>query len=108
MARANEAQRVTRVNQALDWLQAGLSPSEAARQLASTTGVSFRQACRYVEEAQRLKAPLAFAGTKVVFTVKLPEELVDRLHRYSESTVQTLSQIVSQAIAAWLRRGGRG
>lgn len=108
MARANEAQRVTRVNQAFDWLHRGLSPPEAARQLASTTGISFRQAYRYVEEAQKLKAPLAFAGSKVVFTIKLPQELVDRLHRYSDSTAQTLSQIVSQAIAAWLRRGGRG
>ena len=108
MARADEAQRVARVNQAFDWLREGLSPPEVARQLALRFGVSFRQACRYMEEAQGLKGPLAFAGVKVVFTVKLPQELVDRLHRYSESTAQTLSQIVSQALAAWLQRGGRG
>jgi len=108
VARAHEAQWVSRVNQAFDWLHAGLSPSEVARQLASSTEISFRQAYRYVEEAQRLKAPLTFAGAKVVFTVKLPKELVDQLHRYAEATAQTLSHIVSQAVAAWLRRGGRG
>jgi hypothetical protein len=108
MARASEAQRIRRLNLAFDWLQHGLSPPEATQRLASTAGISHRQAYRYVEEAQTLKTPLPEADAKVVFTVKLPQTLVDRLHRYAETTGQTLSQIVSQALGALFRRGGRG
>ena len=108
MPRASEAQRTTRLNLAFDWLRQGLSPPEVTERLTGETGLSPRQAYRYVEEAQRLAAPLPAADTKIVFTVKLPQALVDRLHRYAQSTGQTLSQIVSQALWALFRRGGRG
>ena len=108
MPRADDAQRVKRLNLAFGWLQHGLSPPDVTQRLTAATGISPRQAYRYVEEAQQLKAPLQAVDAKVVFTVKLPQALVDRLHRYAESTEQTLSQIVSQALWALFRRGGRG
>ena len=108
MPRASEAQRITRLNLAFDWLRQGLSPPEVTERLTAEAGISPRQACRYVEEAQRLASPLPAADAKIVFTVKLPGALVDRLHQYAESTGQTLSRIVSQALWALFRRGGRG
>lgn len=108
MPRASEAQRITRLNLAFDWLRQGLSPPQVTERLTGEAGISHRQAYRYVEEAQRLATPLPAADAKIVFTVKLPQALVDRLHRYAESTGQTLSQIVSQALWALFRRGGRG
>ena len=107
-ARASEAQRITRLNSAFAWLRGGLSAPEVTKRLVVEAHISHRQACRYVEEAQELDAPLAAVGTKIVFTVKLPQALVERLHRYAESTGQTLSQIVSQALWALFGRGGRG
>jgi hypothetical protein len=108
MPRADEVHRVERINLAFGWLQRGLPPIEVIQRLTAASGISHRQAYRYVERAQQLKAPLAAVDAKVVFTVKLPQTLVDRLHRYAESTEQTLSHIVSQALWAVLRRGGRG
>jgi len=108
MPRADEAQRVKRLNLAFGWLRRGLSPPEATQRLTAATGISPRQAYRYVEEARQLDAPLKPVDAKVVFTVKLPQTLVDRLHRYADSKGQTLSQIVSQALWALFRRGGRG
>jgi hypothetical protein len=108
MPRADQAERVERLNLAFDWLRHGLSLAEAAQRLTAATGISHRQAYRYVEQAQKLNAPLTAVEAKVVFTVKLPQALIDRLHRYAESTGQTLSQIVSQALWALFRRGGRG
>jgi len=108
MPRASEAQRITRLNSAFEGLRQGLSPPEVTAKLTTEAGISHRQAYRYVEEAQSLQAPLPAADTKIVFTVKLPQALVDRLHRYAESTGQTLSQIVSQALWSLFRRGGRG
>src|SRR5438128_524414 len=108
MPRASEAQRITRLNLAFGWLRQGLSPPEVTERLSGETGISPRQAYRYVEEAQRLDAPMAVVDTKVVFSVKLSQALVDRIHQYAELTGQTLSQIVSQALWALFRRGGRG
>jgi hypothetical protein len=108
MPRADEAQRVSRVNMAFRWLQAGLSPPEVTHRLSVETGISPRQAYRYVIEAQQVHAPLPPVDAKAVFTVKLSRGLIDRLHPYSEATGQTLSQIVSQALLAFFRRGGRG
>ena len=108
MPRADESQRVERVNLAFGWLRLGLSPPEVIQRLTAATGISPRQAYRYVEQAQELDKPLAAVDAKVVFTVKLPQTVVDRLHQYAESTGQTLSHIVSQALWALLRRGGRG
>ena len=105
MARADEAQRVTRLNLVFEWLQLGLSPPEVVQRLAVATA---SPQDKYVEEARRLAEPLAAVDTKIVFTVKLPRPLVERLHQYAESTGQTLSQIVSQALWALFRRGGHG
>ena len=108
MPRADEAQRVIRLNLAFEWLQLGLSPPEVVRRLTVATSISQRQAYRYVEEAQQLAAPLGAVDTKIVFTVKLPRSLVERLHQYAESTGETLGHIVSQALWMLFRRGGRG
>lgn len=77
------------------------------QRLTEATGISTRQAYRYVEEAQGLEAPLEPVEARVVFTVRLPETLVARLHQYV-ATGQTLSHIVSQALCALFRPGGRG
>ena len=108
MPRADETHRVERINLAFGWLQHGLPPAEVSQRLTGVAGISHRQAFRYVELAQQLKEPLAAVDAKVVFTVKLPQTLVDRLHQYAESTGQTLSQIVSKSLLALFRRGGRG
>ena len=105
MARADEAQRVTRLNLVFEWLQLGLSPPEVVQRLAVATA---SPQDKYVEEARRLAEPLAAVDTEIVFTIKLPRPLVERLHQYAESTGQTLSQIVSQALWALFRRGGHG
>jgi len=59
-----------------------------------------------VQEARGLKRLIPVGEAKVVFTVKLPRSLVDQLHRYAETTGETLSEMVSRALWAVLRRGG--
>lgn len=106
MPRATEPEHAKRLNLAFASLRQGLSASEAAERLVAATAISQRQALRYVEQARQLKAPVAAVEIKIVFTVKLPEALVERLHRYAETTGETLSEIVSRALWAVLRRGG--
>ena len=106
MPRATEPEHAKRLNLAFGWLRQGLSASEAAERLVAAAAISQRQALRYVEQARQLKSPVAAVDVKIVFTVKLPEALVARLHRYAETTGETLSEIVSRALWAMLRRGG--
>ncbi len=106
MPRATDPQRAERLNLALESLREGLSPAEAAQRVVTASGVSDRQAFRYVEQAQQLKRPVPVGEPKVSFTVKLSQSLVNKLHQYAESTGQTLSEIVSHALWGVLRRGG--
>ena len=71
MSRATDPQKAQRLNLALEWLRQGLSAAEAAQRLAATSGVSNRQAFRYIEQAQQLKRPVPVSDAKVSFTVKL-------------------------------------
>ncbi len=106
MARATDPEHAERLNLAYGWLRQGLSPSEVAARLAAAARISQRQAHRYVEQARQLKAPVPAVEAKVVFTVKLPQLLVERLHRYAEATGETLSEIVARALWVVVRRGG--
>jgi retron-type reverse transcriptase len=45
---------------------------------------------------------------KIPFTVKLSENLIQRLHQYAAATGLTLSEIVSRALITVLSRRGRG
>ena len=106
MPRATGPEHAKRLNLAFGWLRQGLSASEAAGRLVAAAAISPRQALRYVEQARQLTAPAPVVEAKVVFTVKLPQALVDRLHRYAKASGETLSEIVSRALWSVLRRGG--
>jgi predicted DNA-binding transcriptional regulator YafY len=108
MSRATRPQQIERLNLAWQLLQRLESPLAAVDELVRTCGLSKRQAYRYVEDAQQLRRPLPAADAKVAFTVKLSRALVARLRAYAASTGDTLSDIVSRAVVAVLRRrGGR-
>lgn len=106
MPRATGPEHAERLNLSFGWLRQGLSAAEAAERLSAAAQISLRQAHRYVEQARRLEAPVPRVEAKVVFTVKLPQLLVERLHRYAETTGKTLSEIVTRALWVVLRRGG--
>ena len=106
MPRATGPEHAKRLNLAFGLLRQGLSSADAAGRLGASAKISQRQAHRYVEQARQLKIPVLAVEPKVVFTVKLPQALVERLHRYAEARGETLSEIVSRALWAVLRRGG--
>ena len=109
MARASHAETAQRLNLARNLLRQSDSFAQAVHKLAGSCAVSPRQAYRYLHQAERLKAPLPAPTAKIPFTVKLPENLVKRLRRYVKRSRSTLSEVVSEAMNAWLDRGrGRG
>jgi DNA-binding transcriptional regulator LsrR (DeoR family) len=78
--RARADQSAHRVNEAARLLKSGLKVSEATKRLSRQHGISNRQARRYVEKAQKV-GTVEVPGPKLVFTVKLPEAIVQCLSR---------------------------
>lgn len=103
-SRAHAGQYARRVNRAMQLLDEGEAPADAARQLAHQYGLSVRQGWRYVRDAAARSEPLEVAERKVVFTVKLPESLVRRVRAAAASRGKTLGALVSEALEEWLRR----
>jgi predicted DNA-binding transcriptional regulator YafY len=106
MARASDARKAERLNQARTLLRTRVPLPEVAERLARDWSVTKRQAYRYLRYAQQLKQPVPVEEAKISFTVKLSRRLVARLRTYAASTGLTLSEIVSRAVQAVLHRGG--
>ncbi|MGH9185310.1 MAG: ribbon-helix-helix protein, CopG family [Acidimicrobiales bacterium] len=105
--RARADQVAKRVNTAVELLASGMVVSDATAALARRHRLSQRQARRYVERA-RDEGSMEVAGPKVVFTVKLPAALARRVRRAARATGQSISALVSQALAEFLERQDRG
>jgi predicted HicB family RNase H-like nuclease len=100
------AEHAERVNAAAELLAAGVPVAEAARGLAARFGVSPRQARRYAEQAARSgRVPVPEAS--VVFTVKLPASLADRVRERARDSGVTISALVARALTEFLSRGRR-
>lgn len=109
MPRASEIQKSERLNRARDLLLRVDQLCDAVEQLAQECSISPRQAYRYLEQAQRLKQPVAPGEAKLAFTVKLPQSLVRRVRTFATSKGLSISEVVSRALLALLPRGrGRG
>lgn len=105
--RARADQVAKRVNTAAELLAGGMVVADATSVLARRHRLSERQARRYVERA-RDEGVMEVAGPKIVFTVKLPAVLARRVRRAARATGQSISSLVSQALAEFLDRQDRG
>jgi hypothetical protein len=103
--RARADQYAQRVNAAAKLLAADLDAAEAVRRLARRYRLSERQAWRYVEQA-RDQGTHEVPRPKVVFTVKLPTDLVRHVRRQAKQREQTISALVAQALKEFLERLG--
>jgi uncharacterized protein YoaH (UPF0181 family) len=103
--RARADQYAQRVNAASKLLAEDMDSSEAVRLLARRYRLSERQAWRYVEQA-RDQGTLEVPRPKVVFTVKLPTDLVRYVRRQARQSEQTISALVAQALKEFLERLG--
>jgi hypothetical protein len=75
--------------------------------LSAQYGISKRQAYRYVKEAESAGRQIPVPDQKVAFTVKLSQNLTQSLRQYAQFKGQTLSEVVTQALEAFLYKGRR-
>jgi hypothetical protein len=107
MTRSSNPQRAKRINTAVLLMDKEKSTAKVAMALAVQYGISKRQAYRYVQEAEVIGKEIPVPDTKIAFTVKLSRNLVQTLRRHAMSTGQNLSDIVAQALDAFLQDGRR-
>lgn len=107
MARSPDSVRAERLNAAMAMLAKHESLAEAATALVGRYGMSKRQAYRYLHDAQYQQQPVPVPERKMAFTVKLSEGLIQELRSRARLSELTLSELVSQALEAFLHRERR-
>ena len=106
MSRASWAEKAERLNLARTVLHRHEHLPDAVEYLTRACSISRRQAYRYLQGAKKLKHAVPIGDVKVSFTVKLSQNLADKIRSYAASTGLTLSEVVSRALQALLNRGG--
>jgi hypothetical protein len=101
MIRSTRVQKAERLRAARRLLADPVGMAEAAMALSRTFGLSRRQAYRYLELA-RAGTPAPVAENSVTITLKMPESLARRLRVYATKRGITTSEVIRQAIAAFL------
>ena len=109
MPRATQGLKAKRLNHARELLQRFHHLPDAVSRMVRDSALSPRQAYRYLQQARHLKQPVPVSDPKVAFTVKLSRKLVRQVRTRAQEAGLSLSEFVSQALAAVLtRRRGRG
>jgi predicted DNA-binding transcriptional regulator YafY len=104
VARISQVRKAERLNYARQILRRTEDLPGAVARMAHECSISPRQAYRYLEEARHLTAPVPVTNEKIAFTVKLPRGLVTKVRAYARAKRLFLSELVSQALRAWLAR----
>lgn len=107
MSRASNSEHAQRINAAVELMKECNSMAKTALVLAERLGISRSQAYRYVRKAGAMGQEVPVPEPKVPFTIKLSQDLIQRLRQYAGSSGKTLSEIVAQALETFLQ-GIRG
>ena len=102
MIRSTRAQKAERLGAARRLLAGKLGMAEAAMALSRAYGLSRRQAYRYLELARAgAPTPLPVVNS-VTVTLKMPASLARSLRDHASKSGVTASEVVRQAVAAFL------
>jgi hypothetical protein len=101
MIRSTRAQKAERLSAARRLLATEMGMAEAAMALSRTFGLSRRQAYRYLALAGSGE-PAQPAESSVTLTVKAPESLADDLRAHARRRGVATSQVIREAMAAYL------
>lgn len=105
--RAHADEYAVRLNRAATLL-GERSPAGVVRALQAEHGLSERQARRYVRAAQRSPEGVAVPERTVVFTVRLPGSMIERVRAVAAGSERSLSATVADALRRGLAGSERG
>jgi hypothetical protein len=89
---------------AVRWLQQQRSPEAILSSLVAGSGVSRRQAYRYLLQARGNLQLRPVPGPKAVFTVNLPRRLIRTVRRRCRQQHRPISHVVAEVLQQWLEQ----
>jgi len=104
MKRSENSELAQRINQAFTLLEEEIPHSQVIDRLMIMFGVSKVQAYRYVQQAKENKAHIAVPETSVVFTVKLPPNVIKRVREFANSKGMSIGKVVRAALEDFLAK----
>jgi len=107
MVKSSNKERAVRINTAVSLIKKHSTVARAVAVMSAQYNISRRQAYRYIQEAQRIGTSIPIPESKVAFTVKLSPKLIQALRDHAKDTGRNLSEIVTQALEKFLRKGRR-
>lgn len=107
MSKSSNLERAKRINFARAVISRYDTTANAVSAMIDQYGISKRQAYRYVQEAKMIRKDVPIPDTKIAFTVKLSQNLIQALRQHAKETGKTLSEIVTRSLEAFLQNGQR-
>jgi Ribbon-helix-helix protein, copG family len=102
MIRSTQAQKAERLRAARRLLAKKIGMAEAALALSRESGLSLRQAYRYLEVAKRKEPLLSAPQPSVTLSLKMPTDLAQKLQAHAEASKLSASEVMRRAVAAYL------
>jgi hypothetical protein len=102
MERSQNSELAKRINEAFLLLGKGMAQSQIVSSLAERFGTSKIQAYRYLQQAKKHQQKLPVPENSVVFTIKLPPSLVERVRTFADIKAMTMSKVVKEALEDFL------
>jgi len=107
MGKSSNLERAKRINSARAFINRYDISAKAVSAMIDQYGISKRQAYRYIQEAKIIGKDVPIPDTKIAFTVKLSQNLIQALREHAKDTGKTLSEIVARSLEAFLQNGQR-
>ena len=104
MERSQNSELARRINQAYVLLSKEKPQSQVVEHLMEEYGVSQMQAYRYVQQAKANNGKIAIPEDSVVFTVKLPPSLINRVKKFAGFKGMSISKVVRTALEEFLAK----
>ena len=108
MKRSHKPELAERINLAFTLLREEMPDSQIVNQLMEKFGLSKIQAYRYVQQAKSNKEPMVVPETTIVFTVKLPPSLINRVRNFVSFKGISISKVVRVALEDFLAKKDHG
>ena len=108
MERAHNQELAKRVNLAFMLLCKKMPVAQIIIHLTDEFGVSKIQAYRYIQQAKENKEQVAIPEVSVVFTVKQPPSLVNKVREFADTKGVSISKVVKTALEEFLAKTEHG
>src|SRR5438045_326944 len=108
MERSQNSELAKRINQAYVLLNKEKPQSQIVEFLMEEYGVSPIQAYRYIQQAKANNGKIAIPKDSVVFTVKLPPSLINRVKKFAGFKGMSISKVVRAALEEFLAKKDHG